>query len=166
MIHRIIPIFGDLVEGHPGEVSFSSLKGSGGKTDQKKEGLRVIMEGAKYGGTKQKAVVEFVCDPKKTGLEGSAPVKEEDGDKKEKEGKRRRRRSLSRRIPQETEIDDKSGDKEDGEAALKFVSYDREADEDVLRLEWRTKLACPEAADGGKSGNSGRWGFFTWVVIM
>lgn len=149
MIHSIIPISGDLLDGgKAGEITYTSLKSSPQNPDTKgKEGITVVLGGGKYAGIKQKAIIDFVCDKDKTGMEGTSPVKEEEGD-----GKRKGR--LVRR-------DEKKG--EEVEPALKFVSYEREQEDDVLRLEWRTKLACAGAADNGKSG---RWGFFTWVVIM
>lgn len=165
MIHRIIPISGDILDGKAGEVAFHSLKSEDGR--EGREGIRLVLGGGKYEGLRQKAVVEFECDPKRTGLEGSGAV--EDGG--EGDGKKRLRRRGDG-----VEVEEEGGekkDKEDGEKdmpSLRFVSYEREKDEEVLRLLWKTKYACPEAADGGKggenNGESSSWGFFTWFFIM
>ncbi|KAI5858758.1 autophagy-related protein 27 [Tricharina praecox] len=60
-----------------------------------------------------------------------------------------------------------------GEAdeAITFVSYEwsESAKKQVLRLEWKTKMACVENAKGGGKGEekkSAHWGFFTWLFII
>jgi autophagy-related protein 27 len=53
-------------------------------------------------------------------------------------------------------------------AGLSYVSYDQEDVRKekwmVLRLEWRTKYACEDAA--GAAAGSRSWGFFTWMIVM
>ncbi len=104
-------------------------------------------------GRKQKAVIEFICDERRTGLEG-----EEDGDK-------RRRRDEDEEKGQESREDDDDEEKE--KRSLRFLSYGAVDDIDVLRLEWLTKYACEDAQRGGSDENGSRhWGFFTWFIIM
>jgi hypothetical protein len=56
---------------------------------------------------------------------------------------------------------------EGADSGLKYIRYEpedvRSESWDVLRLEWRTKYACEDAA-----GTAARksWGFFTWVILM
>jgi autophagy-related protein 27 len=53
-------------------------------------------------------------------------------------------------------------------AGLSYVSYEledvRTVKWKVLRLEWRTKYACEDAA--GSAAGSKSWGFFTWIILM
>lgn len=97
-------------------------------SDVNKEGVRVELHGGVYPplGEKQKAVVEFICDKDKTGLEGQ----------------------------------ERGGKVIDGVMSLKYSGYE----ENVLKLEWRTKQACEQQAGGGDGGS--HWGFFTWFIIM
>lgn len=96
-------------------------------------------------GRDQRAIVEFICDHSLEGDEGNSTNKAEAAEEKE------------------------DGDKKPSNQALQFISYDDEDVEgqkvDTLRLKWRTKYACEDMGDGGKS-KSGGWGFFTWLVIM
>lgn len=105
--------------------------------------------------TSQKAIVELVCDPSRTGLEG------DEQDKRPTDDERRKRDD-----PPEK---DDGGDAEAPKGpSLKFVSYET-TDVGTLRLEWRTKHACERDTgnDGGSGGSkSGSWGFFTWFLIM
>ncbi|PUU83648.1 autophagy-related protein 27 [Tuber borchii] len=158
-IHKIIPISGD-IHGKHGDVTPTRLKASDSHADSEKEGVRVVLTGGSYEGRSQKAVVEFICDPNKTGLEGL---------KKEEEGKEKRKREEKKE-----EGDDKEPERKDPkegespeEQSLKLISYGTsDAGEDVLRLEWRTKYACEslEKDPGADQGN--HWGFFTWFIII
>lgn len=70
-IDRIIPIASD-TKLNP---SYTRLKSSTAEADANKEGVRVELHGGVYPpdkdqGKEQKAVVEFICDKDKTGLEG------------------------------------------------------------------------------------------------
>lgn len=132
-----IPIAGD-IDGRHTDQEVKRLKpteATGGK-----EGLRVTLNGGFYDETKQQAVIEFICDPERTGLEG-----DDDGDEKAAESAGK-------------------------EKSLKFVGYDTDNKElHVLRLEWRTKYVCEgvedPAPDPVPDQGSG-WGFFTWFIIM
>jgi len=159
-IHKIIPIAGDIHGRHVDE-KITRLKTSDSHADSGKEGFRVVLNGGMYEKKPQQAVVEFICDPNKTGLEGL---------KKEEEGKEKRKR--------EEKKEEEGGDKEpegkdpkEGEGAeeqsLKFISYDTtNSDKDVLRLEWRTKYACEDLEKDPGADQGHHWGFFTWFIIM
>jgi hypothetical protein len=60
------------------------------------------------------------------------------------------------------------GATEGTDAGLSYLSYEpedvRTETWDVLRLEWRTKYACEDAA--GNAVGSKSWGFFTWIILM
>jgi autophagy-related protein 27 len=146
-IHKIIPIAGD-IDGRSVDPKITRLKPSEAHGDAAKEGVRVVLNGGLYEKKDQQAVVEFICDPEKTGLEGLKPEPEE---------KRRKRE----------EDKDKNG--KEVEKSLKFISYNTtDPKKDVLNLEWKTKHAC-EKADGGKGDDSdggSHWGGFTWFIIM
>ena len=103
----------------------------------------------------QMAIIEFVCDKERTGLEGDEKD-DRDKDEDDTEDEKFRREESD-------EMDSSKG------KSLKFNSYKEETLDKktvgVLRLEWRTKYACEDAnEDPGES--SGRWGFFTWFIIM
>lgn len=135
----MIPIAGD-IDGRHTDEELKRLKTSDAVAG--KEGLRLTLNGGLYDKVKQQAVVEFICDQDRTGLEG------EKGEKGEKETEKR-----------ETET----------EKSLKFVSYDTDDKElHVLRLEWKTKYACEVVASDPlpDQGSSSSWGFFTWFIIM
>lgn len=99
------------------------------------------MNGGKYEGKNQKAIVEFLCNE----------------------------RSEERRREVTTAAEDENGD--GGEAddehygKIKLLSWDNEEDTKVLRLEWNTKYACEDAEESNGS-SSGHWGFFTWFILM
>lgn len=127
--------------------------------------MRVELNGGRYpldksSGQVQKAIIEFVCDPERTGLEG---VGIDDREKEEDEPTEKRRLARD---------DDEENPPEGGnDASLQFVSYKLEADgkteTEVLRLNWRTKYACEgQAAQDPSPSKSNSWGFFTWFLIM
>lgn len=139
-----IPIAGD-IEGRHTDQKVQRLKNSEAETDSGKEGLRVILNGGLFNKVKQQAVIEFLCDPDRTGLEGD----ENDKDK------------------------GKGGDKEERaepkDRSLNFISYDTANDDKlhVLKLEWKTKYACEAVSGGDETPSQGNgWGFFTWFIIM
>jgi hypothetical protein len=112
----------------------------------------------KKNGINQRAIIEFVCDKERTGLEGEEKDNGEHDDKDEdKEGEKRRMVARN----------GESGKCEDSDKSLRFCGYEFEeptTDTKVqtLRLEWRTKHACEDApAEPGS-----HWGFFTWFIIM
>lgn len=134
----------------------------------------MVLQGGRYpleGKSKrpQKAVIEFICDREKTGLEGEATPEDEYATS-----------SLQRRA----EDKDKDKDKDDAVdaseekqiikpgAALVWNSYgpSEKNDADILRLTWYTQYACEDAWENPpdeKNGDSSRgWGFFTWFVIL
>lgn len=119
-------------------------------------------------GRKQKAVVEFICAPERTGLEGEDGAGEEEEKEKEEDGEENKRRKTRR----DDEDDGEGKEKEDDGRSLRFISYGRAEDDDdidVLRLEWLTKHACDGGAadDGGSEETKSRhWGFFTWFIIV
>ncbi|CCX30298.1 autophagy protein [Pyronema domesticum] len=142
---EVYPIAGEL-DDHKLDPNVT-LFGSPDKTS----GLRVTFHGApNYLDHEQSAVIEFVCDESRTGLEGSEVVKESVEMLEEKD-----------------------------QPSLKFVSYvvddTKEPKRQTLNLQWRTKQACEKNAKKGGSGDKPKegngddgssWGFFTWVFII
>jgi hypothetical protein len=120
----------------------------------------------KKSGIDQRAIIEFVCDKKRTGLEGDEKDngdKEDDKDDDDKEKDDDKTEEKLRRREESSK-----GKCEDSDASLRFCGYEQEdgaKDNKVqtLRLEWRTEYACEDAppADGGS-----HWGFFGWFFIM
>lgn len=89
-------------------------------------------------------MIEFQCDPDRTGLEHSSD--------------QRRKRD------DEDEDDD---DQTEDENSLRFKSYGTVDNVGVLRLDWLTKYACEDFEEGDDDANSSsHWGFFTWLIIM
>ncbi|CAL5866954.1 uncharacterized protein PFLUO_LOCUS1166 [Penicillium psychrofluorescens] len=141
------------------------------KIDPDREGLLVKLTGGEYRGDDNKgkkknagAVIEFLCDPDRSGLEG---LVDEDDKKK--------RRAAAVVIADDE--DDSSRDQ-----SLSFKSFGK-ADDDsyVLKLDWRTRYACDEYKGGDGKGDDGgdddddddrkdasgsHWGFFTWMIII
>lgn len=157
-IVRVIPIAGNYEHdyGRPLDPKITRLKDSDSHADASKEGLRIELHGGKWPfeekgnkGHKQRALVEFICDAERDGLEG------DESDKREKE---EQAEALERRDEDEKKKDNKS---------LKVVSYKFEGDDrvGVLRMEWRTKYACEKAGSAAPAKSTG-WGFFTWFIIM
>ena len=178
IIEGVIPIAGELGNhgGGPLNAQWTLLSKSPSHHDSEREGLRLEMGGGpKFAGPdgtnkKQKAIIEFLCDRNRTGLEGEMAqdgyydkrAEKDDSDEKnddEKDG--------------EAEEDDgKSGkDEKDTsgvEPSLKFLKYDTSnEDYDILRLEWTTRYACEKYRDE-KSNDEKKesWGFFTWFIIV
>ncbi|KAL4940380.1 hypothetical protein BDV06DRAFT_20904 [Aspergillus oleicola] len=135
--------------------------------DSEKEGLRVKLSGGEYPveGEKKKdagAVIEFLCDPDRSGLEGLV---------KEEEPKRLRAREDGEDGDGENEGD---GDEDKTpfnngtvpDRSLQFKSFGKTDDDTyVLRLDWKTRYACDNyLEDHGSSSN--HWGFFTWLIVI
>jgi len=135
------------------------------KNDPAREGLLVKLTGGEYHGDDNKgkkkaagAVIEFVCDPDRSGLEGL--VDEDD---------------MGRRAVSAAESND---DDNSSRKSLTFKSFGQVDDDAyVLKLDWRTRYACDEYKggdgkgdddnDGDRENASGsHWGFFTWLIIM
>ncbi|KAF1986744.1 hypothetical protein K402DRAFT_376618 [Aulographum hederae CBS 113979] len=161
----VVPIAGNYPHhGRHQDVERTRLKGSNSNADSEKEGVRIVMHGGKWplqgtAGVQQKASIEFLCDPDRTGLEGDEQDdrKHEDGDSNEEEKAKRQ---------------EEGGEPEPQTKSLKFISYKEEGDNmKVLRLEWRTKHACEGQSskpdEGNDPGNNNsHWGFFTWFIII
>lgn len=106
------------------------------------------MNGGIYAGRKQAAVVDFLCDPNLTGLEGKF-----DPEDKYKDAKKRG-------------LEERDVDGETTKSSLRYVFYGADPENpssDLLKLEWRTKEACESDASNGSKGS---WGFFTWFILM
>lgn len=143
------------------EATWTLLRDSKSHKDADREGVRGELHGGRYpfdnrDGTDQMAIIEFVCDKERTGLEGDEKD-DRDKDEDDTDDEKLRKR--------------KEGDEADSSKgkSLKFLSYKEEESDKkrvgVLRLEWRTKYACEDASeDAGES--SGSWGFFTWFIII
>lgn len=134
------------------------------KEDPTTEGLRVKLSGGlvkdgavstQTDSSKDKpaaAVIEFQCDPNRTGLEHLH--NDDDLDKKTN-------KKMSR------QDDDK--DKDDDDPSLKFKSFELVDDKSwILRLDWKTKYACEnyERENPSEPTGGGHWGLFTWLIIM
>ena len=165
---KVIPIAGEyLLSGDVGGGDFdpkwTRLSTSNVQSDRDKEGLRLTMGGGRYpkAGAKnsrlQRAVVEFLCDRKETeDKRGALFLREEDTG----EGNYGEDDSNNGESKEKEQTDDGEG------GTLKYISYDLVGKDKVLSLEWRTKHACEDAAEGGGNSSSGHWGFFTWFIIM
>lgn len=153
------------------DAQFELLRNSASNSDAGREGIRAFLHGGHYpfedkkGGTDQRAIIEFVCDKEREGLEGDEkddgehmPDEDKDKDGDEDEGPERRLRRQD---------EGNKGKCEDSDASLRFCGYEIEKtkkDKEIqtLRLEWRTKYACEDTP----ADNGGHWGFFTWFIII
>jgi hypothetical protein len=146
-----VAIAGDytLKTGRHLEVKPTRLKNSLSHSDSEREGLSLELTGGKDNGKNQKAIIELLCAPEKTGWEPQP----EPHTKSEMVRKR--------------DDDDKNDD--DADSAIKFISYKEESTKnenwDVLRLQWSTKYACEDAVSKPSDG-SASWGFFTWFIVL
>ncbi|KAF2124664.1 autophagy protein-like protein Atg27 [Dothidotthia symphoricarpi CBS 119687] len=158
------------------EAKFERLRSSKSNSDAGREGVRVELHGGrlpfddKKNGLDQRAIVEFVCDKERTGLEGDekddgeheSDPKDDDKGGDDKKGDGKKEEKLRRRE------DGGKGKCEDNDHSLRFCGYEEESiakDKNVktLRLEWRTQYACEDAPaeDAGS-----HWGFFGWFFII
>jgi autophagy-related protein 27 len=125
--------------------------------DSDMKGLRLELHGGTYKKQSQMAIIDLQCDPERTGNERSPPKKGV-GVEDEK-----------LRNAESDDPDDPDEDDDDEENSLRFVSYKKEDDNEVLRLDWRTKYACQEYDDdegSGKDSGGKHWGFFTWFIVL
>lgn len=136
-----------------------------------REGLLVKMVGGEYvdfkDGKKKSAsaVIEFECDPDRSGLEGIKDIPEESSENEyEQEAGERVLEWTIQNEPHLAE-DDETGNIT---RSLQFRSFGPSDDGSyVLRLDWRTRYACDNYLKDRKDNqSSGRWGFLTWLIIM
>jgi hypothetical protein len=122
--------------------------------DPDREGLSVRMGGGQYlDDEKAKkdagAVIEFQCDPTRSGLEGLT-THEETAEEEQLQAKE--------------DGDDQIGDKS---RSLQFKSFAPADDNSyVLKLDWKTRYACDDYLSSKKGGSSSHWGFFTWFIVI
>ncbi|PSN74224.1 hypothetical protein BS50DRAFT_478313 [Corynespora cassiicola Philippines] len=160
------------------DAKYELLHNSNSNSDVGREGVRVELHGGRFpyddtkAGIDQRAIIEFVCDKDRTGLEGDAggddgkakdpnsdDSKDGEDDGNDNDDEKRKLRSRD---------DASSGKCDESDASLRFCGYGLEdlaknKKARTLRLEWRTKYACRDApADNGGSS----WGFFTWFIII
>jgi len=145
------------------------------KLDSSREGLLIKMSGGEYkdeSGKKKDAgaVIEFQCDPDRTGLEGLQDIQD---------AKRKKKRQAAAMAVAMADEGSGNGNgngngtnedlnDDDPNKSLKFVSFGPGDDNSyVLKLDWRTKYACDNyVRDNKDNQSSGHWGFFTWLIIM
>ncbi|TGO37603.1 hypothetical protein BHYA_0093g00290 [Botrytis hyacinthi] len=162
---QIVPFAGELQNygGGPLDAKVERLSNSKSHSDADKEGLRVELNGGfiRQGKYKrpQKAIVEFICDANRTGLE-NLWVPPEPKNKQKDEEKHNKR--------EEEGNDDEVIGAPGNDSSLQFVRLDKDkGDADILRLTWRTKFACEDGPkDDGDDMKSSHWGFFTWFIIV
>ncbi|KAH2920836.1 hypothetical protein KXW73_002095 [Aspergillus fumigatus] len=165
-ISHAFPIAGLDPLGHGSkDAEVTRLKGDG------QEGLLVKLAGGEYIDKDKKkkdarAVIEFQCDPDRSGLEGLSSVEEEE----EEEETRRRLVVGEDEGDKNKEKDKEKTDPNDGSdpsRSLQFESFGP-ADDDayVLKLKWRTRYACDNYVRDRKGDGSSHWGFFTWLIII
>lgn len=122
--------------------------------DPDREGLMVRLAGGQYIDKKKErknagALIEFQCDPTRSGLEGLTTTDDRDEETKHLQAR---------------EGDDKSGDKSQ---SLQFKSFGPSDDDSyVLKLDWKTRYACDDYLSSKKGDSSRHWGFFTWFIVM
>ncbi|KAL1302726.1 hypothetical protein AAFC00_003080 [Neodothiora populina] len=187
-IRKVIPIAGEYASsnGRSLDPVLTRLKNSAAHGDADREGVRVELKGGRYpfdksSGQQQRAIIEFVCDAERTGLEGvgaDSREKEEDNEKEETEGLLSVREEGDKKDGDDKKDEkdgkdegDKSGDDKEQDSSLQLISYKLEGEGDrqieVLRLNWRTKYACEGQTEHKPSDNgSSHWGFFTWFLII
>lgn len=157
------------------DAKFELLRDSKSNSDADREGVRAELHGGRFpyddnkNGVDQRAIIEFVCDKERSGLEGDEKDdtehednpkdddKEEEKDRDDKKEEKLKRREESGK-----------GKCEDSDHSLRFCGYQSEKSAkdntvQTLRLEWRTKYACEDAPP--PTGSS-HWGFFGWFFIM
>ncbi|KAK4504702.1 hypothetical protein PRZ48_002664 [Zasmidium cellare] len=167
LVREVIPIAGEYgtSNGRHLNAKVTRLKDSESNSDSEREGVRAELEGGLWEKKSQKAIIEFICDADWEGTEGFEDSKKMDVSSYG---------SMKKREDEEGDGDDEDDDNRelpdlDKGKALQFKSYKEEKDDTgVLRLEWKTKYACEDAADKPPSEGRkrGSWGFFTWFLII
>lgn len=125
--------------------------------NERKNGLRLEMNGGKYKDRKQKAVIDFICPQEKKEERRdrlSDPTALADDGKDDGDGDEDEEDPSA-----DAEVDDGQG------GTLKFLRYEDVEKEKILNLEWTTTYAC-EDAKADPVTKTGHWGFFTWLIIM
>ncbi|PKX93804.1 autophagy-related protein 27 [Aspergillus novofumigatus IBT 16806] len=172
-ISHAFPIAGLDPLGHGSkDAEVTRLKGDG------QEGLLVKLAGGEYVDKDKKkkdarAVIEFQCDPGRSGLEGLTSVANGSSEEEEEEEEDETRRRLMVREDEGDKNKDKDKEKtdpydgSDPSRSLQFESFGP-ADDDgyVLKLKWRTRYACDNYVRDRKGDGSSHWGFFTWLIII
>ncbi|KAF3395615.1 Autophagy-related protein 27 [Talaromyces pinophilus] len=167
---KSLPIAGyeNALGGGSKDVEINLLK----SIDPDTEGVRVKISGGTIPEPELKkkypasAIIDFQCDPNRTGLEG---LKNDDDLDQATDSKLRRREDSDEGKDGDKEGEDKPAPKT---SSLTFQSFNLVDDKEgfVLRLDWKTKYACEDykrenPGSGGGSGG-GHWGFFTWLIII
>ena len=169
-VSKVIPIAGEFVhDGRYLDPRWERLHGSPSSADADTEGIRLEINGGKYpfgkkDGKSQKAFIEFLCDPERTGNEGSV-----DGEKVESDAIIEDQSGAAVDVGKRDSDDEEEPKKDPNEGkSLKFISYEQDDDgkTEILRLKWYTKYACEGMADSHPTRKNGHWGFFTWFIIM
>ncbi|KAF2757118.1 hypothetical protein EJ05DRAFT_511854 [Pseudovirgaria hyperparasitica] len=183
IVDEVVSVAGQFASSYGGhqDAKWTRLKDSDSHEDSKKDGLRLEMNGGRHpmegsGGTPQRALIEFICDPDVDGLDG---LGETDPHFKSPKAKNRRdddggdddnNDNENNGGDNDGDDDSDDGDQQDDSRPLKYKSYERELPGgkkmDVLRLEWHTKYACENAERDVPKKSNGSWGFFTWFIVV
>lgn len=152
-----------------GGSEWTRLKAS--DTSEAHEGVRLRIHGGRANGRKQHAVIDMLCIREPKRRDGSNEevirrtddkIKRDEKDDDDEDGDDRRPGEEKKKQWEELlTTDDGAG------GTIHFISYEREKAEGVLRLEWKTKYACEDAADDDDDGSpSGGWGIFSWFFFL
>ncbi|KAF4121676.1 autophagy-related protein 27 [Geosmithia morbida] len=195
LVTKVVAVAGNLenVGGTGFEYEATRLKTSDSNSDSKKEGLRLVLKGGKHplsGPVKQRrqqqAVLEFLCDTNRTGLEGEWASEDE-----YETATATTTTATGQPLQARGEGEGKDGGDEDDDGSESGIEhqlvkndtaliwdgygFNKDKDADILRLTWHTKYACEKRdGDGGGDGKDGEdgskkpqsWGFFTWAFIL
>jgi autophagy-related protein 27 len=119
-------------------------------------------------------IIEFQCDPDKSGLEGIDVI--EDSEMSDATANQTVHRRWELEAASDDDAGDDTGDDKDGDGhdnesdtsrSLQFKSFKLVDDTYILKLDWKTRYACDDYLKNRKDdSSSGHWGFFTWFIIM
>ncbi|KAJ4376695.1 type II membrane protein [Didymella sp. IMI 355093] len=158
------------------DAKYELLRNSKSNSDAGREGLRTILHGGrlpfddKKNGLDQRAIIEFVCDKERTGLEGDETDGGKSGNDKDDDKKDDKKDEDKKEEKRMDKREEGSKDQcEDSEASLRFCGYkvenlEKDKKARTLRLEWRTKYACEDTP--AEKPASSHWGFFGWFFII
>lgn len=164
----MVPIAGDL-KGEGGsdlDATWEFLDAvSPPQTEGKENGLRVNIHGGFFGTGEDKraqmAMVDFLCDKDKTGLENLWEPEADDQYTKRMSG------GAQVAKDEDDAEEKKKGTNDKDTPSLRYIKYDTGSGEaDVLHLEWSTKYACKDVRKEPTSQDGSHWGFFTWFIVM